>query len=222
MATVPYPILDNPTTVGDLYLRFGPVPLSRVRLLPDGRAATEEDVIVIHDREGRLFELVDGVLVEKAMGTWESYLAQRLGRLLGNYVEDRGLGFVLGADGMARLMPGLIRIPDVSFVSWEQLPVREVPDTPMLKLAPDLAVEVISPGNTRQEMEQKLSDYFAQGVRLVWYMYPKSREVHVFTSPEKCRVLQEADELTGDDVIPGFRLPLLTFFAQPSAPTSSA
>ncbi len=219
MATVPFPSLDNPATAGDLYLRFGPVPLVRVRLLPDGRVAMEEDVLEIHDREGRLFELVNGILVEKAMGTRESYLALELGRLLGNFVRQNSLGFVLGADGMARLMPGLVRIPDLSFVSWKQLPTREVPDTPMLKLAPYLAVEVISPGNTRQEMEQKLSDYFAQGVRLVWYVYPRTQEVHVFTSPESCQVLHETDELTGEEIVPGFRLSLAEFFAPASGGT---
>ena len=70
-------------------------------------------MIGIHDREDRLCELVDGVLLEKTVGTYESYLAL----LLGNFVDENNLGIVLGADGMMRLVPGLVRIPNVSFIS---------------------------------------------------------------------------------------------------------
>ena len=84
-------------------------------------------------------------------------------------------------------------------------------------MAPDLAVEVISRDNTREEMDRKLSDYFAAGVRLVWYVYPATREVRVYASPEKYVTLGAQDTLDGGDVLPGFQLPLATFFAQPGA-----
>ena len=82
-------------------------------------------------------------------------------------------------------------------------------------MAPDLAVEVISRGNTREEMERKLLDYFAAGVRLVWYVYPVMREVRVYTMPEAYVTLGGQDTLDGGDVLPGFQLPLATLFAQP-------
>jgi Uma2 family endonuclease len=203
-------------TAVDLVDRFGPIPLSRVRLDPPSGAASEEDVVAIHDREGRLFELVDGILLEKTAGTYEAWLAMRLGRLLGNHVEQHNLGLVLGADGMLRLAPGLVRIPDVSFLSWERLPTRAVPDTPIAQLAPDLAVEIISRSNTRREMERKLDEYFDAGTRLVWYVYRLDRQVHVYDAPDRCVVLDENDTLDGGTVLPGFNLPLTELFRLPT------
>jgi Uma2 family endonuclease len=203
-------------TAADLVERFGPIPLSRIRLDPPPGTATEEDVIEIHDREDRLYELVDGILVEKTVGTYEAYLALLLGRRLGDFVDERRLGIVLGADGMMRLAPELVRIPDVSFISWDRLPGRKVPRAAVADLAPDLAVEVISKGNTRQEMDRKLVDYFTAGVRQVWYIYPTSREVAIYTAPNRSTVLQHDQTLDGGDLLPGFRLVLADFFAEPA------
>ena len=205
-------------TAADLVERFGAIPLHRIRFDPPPGEATEDDVLRIHDRSDRLCELVDGVLVEKTVGIYESYLAVLLTRLLGNHIEQNQMGIVLGADGMARLSPGLVRIPDACFISWERLPDRRVPQTPMLGFAPDLAAEVISPSNTRKEMARKLEDYFKSGVRLVWYFYPKTRECHAFQSSQDCVILREDDTLSGGDVVPGFSLRLRDFFAQPERP----
>ena len=131
------------------------------------------------------------------------------------FVSDNRLGIVLGADGMLRFAPGLVRIPDVSFISWDRLPNREFPREEIWRLAPDLAVEVISRGNTRQEMARKLADYFSAGVRLVWYVYPATCEVEVYEAADKCVTLAAQDALDGGQVLPGFRLPLATLFAQP-------
>ncbi len=202
-------------TVVDLADRFGPIPLCRIRHDPPPGLASEDDVVELHDHEDRLYELIDGILVEKTVGAYESYLAVWLGHLLCTFLQENDLGIVLGADGMMRLSPGLVRIPDVSFISWERLPDRKVPRTPFFDLAPDLAVEVISKSNTRKEMDRKLADYFAAAVRQVWYVYPDAREVHVYTSPEQFTVLGEQDTLTGGDVLPDFSLNLQQFFAEP-------
>ena len=108
-------------TVADLLERFGPMPAGRIRTNPPPGTATEQDVIDIEEQESRLCELVDGVLVEKTVGIYESYLALRLGHFLSGFVERHRLGIVVGADGMMRLAADLVRIPDVSFVSWNQL-----------------------------------------------------------------------------------------------------
>jgi len=202
-------------TAADLVERFGPIPLCRIRLDPPPGTATEQDVIEIHDREDRLYELVDGILVEKTVGTYEAYLALLLGQFLGIHVRQNKLGIVLGADGMMRLAPELVRIPDVSFISWDRLPGRKIPRTAVAHLAPDLAVEVISKGNTRQEMDRKLADYFTAGVRQVWYIYPVSREVRIYTAPDRSTVLPQDQTLDGGEVLPGFRLVLAEFFAEP-------
>src|SRR5574340_858459 len=202
-------------TAGDLLAWFGPISLRRIRHDPWPGSATEDDVVDIHDREKRLYELVEGVLVEKTVGTFESYLAAILTRLLGNYVADNNLGIVLGADGMVRLAPGLVRIPDVSFISWQRLPGRKVPRDPIADLAPDLAIEVLSRYNTRQEMDRKLADYFAAGVRQVWYVDPAAREVRVYVAADRLTVLGESHAIDGGDVLPGFRLELGQLFAEP-------
>jgi Uma2 family endonuclease len=210
-------------TAADLVERFGAIPLHRIRYHdPSPGTATERDVIEIHAHEDRLYELVDGVLVEKTVGAYESYLAGRLLYLFWKFLEEDDLGFALGADGMMRLAPGLVRIPDVSFVSWDRVPDRKVPRQPIAELAPDLAVEVISKHNTPREMERKLGDYFSAGVQLVWYVYhTPRREVHVYTSPDAPTVLLQQQTLDGGDVLPGFTVAVASLFAEPGqAPKS--
>ncbi len=201
-------------TVADLLKQLGGVPAARIRMNPTPGTATEKDVTKIHDREGRLFELVDGVLVEKGMGFEEARFAAWLVLYLGNFIAPRKLGIFLGADGMMRLFPGLVRIPDVAYISWERFPksARErgaIPD-----VAPDLVVEVLSKSNTRKEMERKLDEYFEAGVRLVWYVDPKARTVRVYTARYDFKTLTTDDELDGGDVLPGFRLAIAEWFAE--------
>ena len=200
-------------TLADLVERFGPIPAGRIRTNPPPGTATEQDVIDIEARESRLCELVDGVLVEKTVGYYESYLAVQLIYFLAGFVRRRRLGVVAGEAGMMRLSTGLVRIPDVSFISWERLPGRRVPRVPIADLAPDLAVEVISPSNTAREMEGKLQEYLAAGVRLVWYVHPEPQEIHVYTA-ERHDVLTIDQELSGGDVLPGFVLSLRQLFEE--------
>jgi Uma2 family endonuclease len=158
--------------------------------------------------------LVDGVLVEKAVGFRESFLAIALSAILWSFVKPRRLGVVTGEAGMVRLASGLVRIPDVAFVSWERLPGRRIPSEPIPGLAPDLAVEVLSPENTPGEMARKRQEYFAAGVQLGWIVDPVARMVAVYTAPEQCSVWQEDQILPGDPVLPGFTLPLRELFAE--------
>ena len=199
-------------TLADLLQRFGPIPAARIRSDPAPGTATEQDVITLEAKDNRLFELVDGVLVEKAMGFYESYLAMRLGRFLLAFVEQHDLGIVAGEAGMLRLAPGLVRIPDVSFVSWDRLPDRRIPRQPIPDLTPDLVVEVLSEGNTPREMDQKLHEYFAAGARLAWYVLPNLQEVHVYTAPDRREVITSEHTLHGGEVLPGFILPVHRLF----------
>jgi Uma2 family endonuclease len=200
-------------TVAELLERFGPMPANRIRSDPPPGQATEKDLLRIMRREDRLYELVDGVLVEKTVGIRESYLAGLLIHLLVDFVKGHDLGIVTAPDGTVRLMPGLVRVPDVAFISWKQLPGRVLPDEPMPDLAPDLAIEVLSAGNTKQEMERKLKDYFLAGVRLVWYVDPRSRTAEVHTAPDERVVLTEKQSLSGGEVLPGLKVPLSELFA---------
>ena len=210
------PSILTAVTVSDLLHQLGGIPPARVRLQPTPGTATEADVIAVHDREDRLCELVDGVLVEKTMGYYESYIAATLIRLIGNFVVEHDLGIVAGADGMMRLAPGLVRIPDVSFVSWEKLPGRRLPRQAIPDLVPDLAVEVLSEGNTPREMARKLDEYFSLGVRLVWLVNPMIESIEVYTSRHRSTVLGKAAALEGGVLLPGFTLPLSALF--PASP----
>jgi Uma2 family endonuclease len=201
-------------TLADLIDRLGGIPLDRVRARPAPGTATEADVVEVELRENRLCELVDGVLVEKAVGYQESLLALALALHLRGFVDPRNLGLVSGADGMMRLFPGLVRIPDVAFVSWDRVPGRRVPREPIAGFAPDLAVEVLSRSNTPAEMARKRQEYFASGVRLVWLVDPVARTVTVFTGPDRSKALGAADTLDGSDVLPGFALPVGDLFAE--------
>jgi Uma2 family endonuclease len=199
-------------TLADILRQLGGISPKRIRFRPAPGTATEEDVVKIRDRERRLFELVDGVLVEKVMGYWESVLAIELAGLLRDFVKPRKLGTLAGEAGMLRLSPGLVRIPDLSFISRARLAHHRRALAPILPLAPDLAIEVVSEGNTRREMARKVSEYFASGCRLVWLVDPRTRTVAVYTSTAKPIMLTEKQVLTGGDVLPGFRLPLRKLF----------
>jgi Uma2 family endonuclease len=199
-------------TVADLLKRLG-VPPARVRLTPPLGTATERDLIATNEKKECLVELVDGVLVEKPTGSEESNWAALLIMHITAFVLRHDLGKVYIPDGPFRLVEGLVRLPDVAFVSWARYrkPKHrgEIP-----AVAPDLAVEILSRSNTKREMERKLGEYFAAGVRLAWIVDPRRREVRVHTSPADPLVLTAADVLDGGDVLPGFRLPLAEWFEQ--------
>jgi Uma2 family endonuclease len=201
-------------TAADLARQFGPMPLDRFCFAPLPGTATEDDLLDFNERQGRLYELVDGVLVEKPMGLRESCLALTLARLLGNFVSQHKLGTVAGPDGTMRLAPGLVRIPEVAFIPWDRFPNRQIPAEPITAVVPDLAVEVLSVSNTRQEMERKRQDYFAAGTRLVWEVDPETRTVAVYTAPHQPTVLREDQTIDGGMVLPGFSLPLRQLFAE--------
>jgi Uma2 family endonuclease len=201
-------------TIADLLDHLGSIAPERVRLHPAPGTATEDDLLSAHDHQGRLCELVDGVLVEKAMGFRESLLAGALIEVIRGFVRQRNLGLVTAPDGMMRLAAGLVRIPDVAFIAWDRLPHRRVPTAPIPTLAPDLAVEVLSAGNTSREMARKCREYFAAGVRLVWLVDPETRTVAVYTTPEIPTILSEEDTLQGEAVLPGFTLSIKELFAE--------
>ena len=201
-------------TLADLLEQLGGVAPERVRFHPSPGTATEKDVLDVHGREGRLCELIDGVLVEKGMGFLESFLAGALIESIRSFVRPLNLGLVTGEAGMMRLASGLVRIPDVAFISWERLRGQRVPTEPIPDLVPDLAVEVLSERNTEGEMTRKRHEYFDAGVRLVWVVDPASRSVAVYSASDQFTVLQAAQTLEGGAVLPGFALPLQDLFAE--------
>jgi Uma2 family endonuclease len=206
--------IAQPPTLDELVERLGGIPLSRILAHPAPGMATEADLLEAVRRYDRLYELIEGVLVEKAMGIREAILATALSRILGNFVIARNLGVVWGADGTIRLFPNLIRLPDVAFASWDSLPGRKIPEEPMPTLAPDLAIEVLSESNTPAEMKRKRDEYFASGVRVVWQVEPKYRKISVFTREGTIAVFDASQRLDGGDILPGFVLELSELFGE--------
>ncbi|MBC8116380.1 MAG: Uma2 family endonuclease [Candidatus Saccharimonas sp.] len=202
-------------TLAELVERLGGIPLDRIRFHPAPGTATEKDVITaLEAPRKRICELIDGVLVEKAMGYRESVLASLLIELLNAWVRPRNLGLVSSPDGTLRLWAGRVRIPDVAFTSWDRMPGRKRPTKPIPELSPDLAVEVLSESNTYGEMQLKLADYFAASVRLVWIVDPELRTVEVHAGSGQMTLLRQDDTLDGGAVLPGFAVPLKDLFAE--------
>ncbi|MCY2967685.1 MAG: Uma2 family endonuclease [Planctomycetota bacterium] len=172
-------------TLADLVDRLGDVPLDRLILSPAPGVAVEADMIDVRERDNRLCELVDGVLVQKPMGFRESILAAALAQFLREFVVPHNLGHVSGADGMVRLAPGLVRIPDAAYFAWQSFPEGQLPAEAIPDLVPDLAVEVLSGSNTPGEMQRKLKEYFSSGVSLVWVVSPDAPLSRLFSELDR-------------------------------------
>lgn len=160
------------------------------------------------------YEWVDGRLVERPMSWLTSWIGMRLGRLLAGHAEEHGLGFVAGADNGLALDPAnprAFRFADASFTRRER-----VPGGPALRghqaIPPDLVVEVVSPGDSAQELDLKLQEYLDAGVRLIWVVHPETRTVDVLRPDGRNSRLREGDTLGGEDVVPGFSLPVARIF----------
>jgi len=181
--------------------------LARPRPAPTEPMTPEQFWDYCIGREGRL-ELVDGRVIEMApVGPEHGRIDRRLVMPLGNFVESRGLGEVYLNTGF-HLPRGRVRAPDQAFVAAARIAANPPPARGFWPLAPDLAVEIVSPDDRVGEIEDKVAEYLAAGVRLVWLVYPERRIVDVRAAEAPPRVLGAEDTLDGGAVLPGFSLPL--------------
>lgn len=201
------------SSFSDILMDLGNISSQRVRSDPKPGSATVEDLLRINS-QGAMCELVDGVLVEKVMGWRESLIAIALGRYISEFVLIRNLGLVTGPDGLIRILKSQVRGPDVTFVSWDRLPDGKVPQERVPELVPDLAVEILSEGNTYGEMARKRREYFHAGVRQVWMIDIDRRTVAVYTDIMQYQVLDESQSLSGGDILPGLEISLSVLFAE--------
>lgn len=164
--------------------------------------------------EASRMELVRGQVVrEPPAGFEHGALAVRIATCLYSFVRRHGLGKVLGAETGFVLFddPPTVRAPDVAFVARDRLPS----DTRGFgRLAPDLAVEIVSPSNTVAEIQDKVFDYLEAGTKLVWVVEPRGRTVTVYRSRDDIRILASTQAIEGGEVLPGFRTPVAEFFAE--------
>jgi Uma2 family endonuclease len=182
-------------------------------LATTARAITVDDLALLPD-DGFRYEIERGELVRLPLSNFNSsQIGIEIARLLSTWAKEHSAGRVAGADGAYVLQqdPLIVRIPDVSFVAADRLPPREEWQR-FLALAPDLAVEVVSPSDTVRDMTFKVIEYLDFGVRMVWVVFPDSRAVQVYFADRSSRLLSANETLDGGDVLPGFSLPIATLF----------
>jgi Uma2 family endonuclease len=174
--------------------------------------------------EGVLYEIVDGRYEElPEMSVQAGIVAARLSRRLGVFADDLQLGEVV-TEVLFGLTPGSRRKhrPDVAFVSYKRWPKdRPSPTTDPWPVVPELAVEVISPNDLAESVQEKVQEYLAAGVQLVWLIYPRLAWVVAYESIHRMRGFAIADDLEAEPVLSGFRLPMRELFSGPAAPPAN-
>ena len=192
---------------------------SRVDLLEAARSVPAKTLVgaaeLLAMPRGRArYELIRGELITMSPGgTRHGIIASRIDRRLAPYVELHQLGEVTGAETgfLIEVDPDTVRAPDCAFISRERIPADGWPDE-YFPGAPDLAIEVVSPDDRISEVERKVAVWFKAGTRRVWVVNPIQRSLTDYAAPRRFRVLPEADEVDGGEVIPGFRCRVSEFF----------
>ena len=175
---------------------------------------TDEAFMALAD-DGRRYEIVNGELVAMGnSGMEHGYVGMLLSIVVGGYVLSRKLGVVCDSSTAFKMKSGNKRSPDLSFVAKARLQGLKRLPKGYFNGAPDLAVEVISPSNTFEEIHNKLIEYFESGARLVWVVNPDEQSVLVYRRPQPEQLLKITDSLDGEEVIAGFTLPVAELFAE--------
>jgi Uma2 family endonuclease len=174
---------------------------------------TPEDLLTMPG--GERYELVDGHLVEKPIGGESDWIGMRLIARLVMFVETGQLGHVFGPETGYQCFrddPHQVRKPDGSFIAAGRLPGDRIPKG-HIRVVPDLVIEVVSPNDLYYAVEAKVREYQEAGVRLIWVLNPDLRSIKVYERDSRRTFsLSVEDELTGGDVVPGFRCPVSSLF----------
>jgi Uma2 family endonuclease len=178
--------------------------------MPSVQTVSDEELQRLQNN-GSKYEVVDGELRMSPAG-WrhESLVAELLTRMR-SFAKERRLGDVLGSNVLYVLPSGNRRAPDVSFVAAGRL-LREAGKSVFPELAPDLAVEVLSPADSPRAVLDGVGEYLESGVRLVCVIDPDKRRAVVYRSLSQAREIASSDSLEGEEVLPGFSCPLADLF----------
>lgn len=164
------------------------------------------------DRKG--FEFVDGLWVEKPMGMASGVVGKNVVWAVETHVRPRRLGYVFASEGAYRMLPdnrSQLRKPDASFIAAGRVTAELLAEAEW-PIAPDLAVEVASPNELTEKTETKRDEYLRAGVRLVWEVYLPTRNVWAYKPDGTAKLYRVTDTLPGEDVLPGFALPVAELF----------
>ncbi|PZD71049.1 hypothetical protein C1752_08252 [Acaryochloris thomasi RCC1774] len=183
---------------------------------PEKKIWTDEEFMAL-SRDGHRYELVDGEVIDMGnSGARHGYIAIILSSALFSVVRDQKLGALFDSSTAFIMKNGNKRSPDISFFVKERLQELEELPTGFLDGAPDLAIEILSPNNTVEEIDNKLVEFFENGSRLVWVINPNQHHVLVYrAAQEPDRLLKLSDFLDGEDIITGFTLPVTDLFQKP-------
>jgi len=165
-------------------------------------------------KDGYKRELLQGEIIMSPAGSEHGHISFLIAAAIDRHATPLGLGVVFDSSTGFRLTPDDLLSPDAAFVSKARLTGMKRLPRGFFPGAPDLVVEVLSPSDTPGRSHEKLTLYFAQGVRLAWVINPAERNALVYRTPEADRLLRVTDTLEGEDVLPGFRLPLAELFAE--------
>ena len=179
--------------------------------VPPKKLITGEELFRMPNTES--VELIAGEIVTKMpTGHPHGFIENIIGALLYIYLKTNQIGRALtGEVGIyTQRDPDQIRAADVVYISHEQL--AKAQETGYLDVAPELVVEIMSPANSWTEAQEKLTEYFAIGVQVVWIVDPQLEQVHVYRSLEEVKLLQKEDELSSEEILPGFRVALTEIF----------
>jgi Uma2 family endonuclease len=174
---------------------------------------TPEELLAMPD--GKHYELVDGVLVERTMSLLAARVESKMIYILEGHCEGPELGWVIGPSGGYRCFswkPKQVRRPDLSFIARDRLPSPEQWSEGYITIPPDLAVEVTSPTDEVYDLEEKIEEYLRAGVQLIWVVHPEVRVIQIFRADGSSSRLRSGGELSGEDVVPGFRCPVDALF----------
>jgi len=194
--------------------------MSTITTLPH-KAAGEADVTpdeLLAMPDGKHYELVDGVPVERTMSLLASQVASNLNYFMVGHCRPDGLGCVLESSCGYQCFPWKprqVRRPDISFITRERVPSEAEWSAGYVTIPPDLAVEVTSPTDGVYDLEEKVEEYRRAGVRLIWVIHPEVRVIEVIHGDGSGYRLRAGDELSGEDVVPGFRCPVASLFPAP-------
>lgn len=166
-------------------------------------------------KDGHRYELVNGELVDSgSAGMEHGYIACIVVALLAIYVRNYKLGTVCDSSTAFALKNGNKRSPDVSFVPKERLKGLKRPPRGFFQGSPDLAVEILSPSNTVEEIHTKIVEYFENDTRLVWVIHPDEKYVLVYHTPEPDWLLRPQNSLEGGAIVPGFSMSVAELFEE--------
>lgn len=164
-------------------------------------------------------ELVEGELVQKPMGAFAHLVISNLGQYVVPWAVRTGAGQFFTEAEFQYLpnRPRTVRIPDGVFLTSSRMMAYSWEDS-FVRLVPDLAVEVVSPSDIFYDVDRKLAEFFEAGIPRVWIVNPDVPSVRVHRSFEDVVILRPGDELTDEEVLPGFRCPVATLFVRPGQP----